>query len=143
MRDITLKLPTPDDQPQGRPVPWFEGDIETQDFPWVALDESYQWTQFRRAIKTLQRRGNRVFVLVGPMNTHLMTEASAQTYDGLRAEIASWLEASAIPHYAPAALPSALYADSSHPLEHGYAQLAEQLYEQEAFRDWLGRVRRP
>jgi hypothetical protein len=34
-------------------------------------------------------------------------------------------------------LPTALYADASHPLTEGYALLAKQIYGTEDFRSWL------
>ncbi|MFQ5808168.1 MAG: hypothetical protein ACE5JM_01005 [Armatimonadota bacterium] len=137
LEPITLELRPPDDAPQGAPVPWFDGGIEQQDFSWVPLDKSYQWRFFRDSVDILQRRGNSVFVLLGPINTHLMTEESALAYDELKGEMEAWLEARGIPYYAPPALPSALYADASHPLQEGYAQLARQLLQHQSFRDWL------
>jgi len=40
---------------------------------------------------------------------------------------------------APATLPSALYADASHPLTAGYEALAQSLYRDETFQQWLRR----
>ena len=137
---VTLKLPQPEDRPEGDPVPWTRSGVERQDFPWVPLDQSYQWERFRRAVDLLQARGNHVFVLIGPMNTHLMTEASRRRYDELRGEMEAWLEARAIPYSAPPALPSDLYADSSHPLEAGYARLAKELCQDARFREWLAGI---
>ena len=137
---ISLKVRAPDDAPQGRPAPWFEGGVEQQDFPWVALDESYQWRFLKEAVGILRARGNQVFVLLGPINTHLMTEASSQTYSQLKGEMQVWLNAQGIPYYAPPLLASALYADASHPLRDGYAELARQLFQYEPFRDWLDEV---
>jgi hypothetical protein len=137
---VTLKLPQPEDRPEGEPVPWFRSGVQKQDFPWVPLDQSYQWERFRKAVETLRARRNSVFVLIGPMNTHLMTEASARRYDSIRAGMAAWLSGRRIPHCAPPALPSGLYADSSHPLKAGYAQVARGLFANETFRDWLAEV---
>ena len=140
LRAITLELPAPESRPQGNPVPWFEGGIEEQDFPWVAMDRSYQWERFRLALDILQARGNRVFVLIGPMNVHLMTPQSSRKYRRLKGQMQAWLKAQAIPYYAPGPLASDLYADSSHPLKDGYAELARQLFEHEPFRHWLAEV---
>ena len=42
-----------------------------------------------------------------------------------------------IPHVVAGALPSALYADASHPLTEGYQLLAKRLYQDPAFQRWL------
>ncbi len=137
---ISSELPQPEDRPEGDPVPWTRSGVERQDFPWVPLEQSYQWERFRRAVDLLQARGNHVFVLVGPMNTHLMTEASRRRYDQLQGEMEAWLKAHAIAYSAPPALPSELYADSSHPLKAGYARLAKELYGDGSFREWVAAV---
>jgi hypothetical protein len=138
---ISVAPAAPEDAAQGSPVPWFTSGVETQDFPWVALDKSYQWRFFKQTVRVLRARGNGVFVLLGPFNTHLMTAGSAQRYDQLRGEMEGWLKAQGIPYSAPAPLASELYADASHPLEKGYAQLAQELLASRAFRVWLAEVR--
>jgi hypothetical protein len=138
---VRPKSVQPDDLPQGAPVPWFEGGVEQQDFPWVPLEKSYQWRFFKRAVQTLRERGNRVFVVVGPLNTHLMRPPSAETYGHLRAQMENWLKAQGIPYYAPEALASEVYADTSHPLEQGYAELAHELFASRTFGNWLKEVR--
>jgi len=136
---FTAHLPQPEDRPEGEPVPWTKGGVERQDFPWVPINESYQWRCFRETVELLQSRGNRVFVLVGPMNTHLMAEASRQRYEGRKDAIEAWLTTQGVPYYAPDALPSDLYADASHPLEAGYAEVAKGLFSQRPFREWLAK----
>jgi hypothetical protein len=74
-----------------------------------------------------------VFVLVGPFNEHMLKEPSLKTYRRIKGEIAAWLEAEKIPHFVPAALPSELYADASHPLGPGYQALARQLLADQSF----------
>jgi hypothetical protein len=125
---VTLKLPKPDDDRlRHRPRPWTEQGIQPQDFAWVEPEASFQWKSFRRALEVLQGRGNRVFVLVGPFNEHLMTEAGRAGHARLREGIAAWLRGRGVEHAVPPALPSELYADASHPLDAGYAELARQL----------------
>ena len=132
---LTLELPSPDEPPIPKPVaePWTTQGINRANFPWVELDASFQWDRFRNALDTLQARGNRVFVLVGPMNEHMLTDRSLETYAQRKAEVAAWLAANEIPHYVPKALPTDNYADASHPLAEGYRILAERLLESEAF----------
>jgi hypothetical protein len=105
---------------------------------WVNLATSPQWQAFQRTVATLQARANRVFVLVGPFNEHMLKEPSLTRYLTIKRGIAAWLEAEKIPHFVPAALPSELYADASHPLAEGYALLARQLLAHGSFADFRG-----
>jgi hypothetical protein len=107
---------------------------------WVELASSFQWAQFRRAVQTLRDRGNRLFVLVGPFNEHMLEDDSLAAYRQRRDAVAAWLREGGIAHWAPGALPSALYADASHPLAEGYAELARRLYERKDFAGFDGRA---
>lgn len=111
--------------------------------PWVELDGSFQWRMFREAIETLRRRGNRIFVVVGPFNEHMLTEESRLVYAERRRQVERWLKAQGLSCYAPAALPSDLYADASHPLASGYEILARRLWEDESFAAFCGRAAAP
>ncbi|MBE3135143.1 MAG: hypothetical protein IMZ55_16880, partial [Acidobacteria bacterium] len=104
-----------------------------QSFAWVALDTSLQWRSFRRAVEILRGRGNRVLVLVGPFNEHLLEDASRAVYAGRKRQAEAWLRENGVPCIVPEALPSHLYADASHPLADGYALLARQLFEDNTF----------
>ncbi len=143
LAQITLTVPpAPSDDPERGPgssrhKPWFESGARTTDFEWVDLETSLQWGAFQRTLKILRDRGNDVLVVLGPFNEYLMTEENRPTFGNLRDGIAAWLAANRIPHVVPATLPSALYADASHPLTEGYQLLAEQLSTNETFRAWL------
>ena len=130
---ITLELPSPEPSPEKTAEPWTDRRIPPYNPPWVPLETSFQWGQLRRTIDTLQRRGNRVFVVVGPFNEHMLTEESLAVYQQRKEEAAVWLQENQIPHAVPPALPSRLYADASHPLAEGYRRLAEQLLADESF----------
>jgi hypothetical protein len=78
-------------------------------------------------VEILRQRGNKVLVLVGPFNEHLLTSVSRQRYQEVKVTIAAWLEAQQVPHVVPPPLPSEQYGDASHPLAEGYAALARQL----------------
>ncbi|HUU90291.1 MAG TPA: hypothetical protein VM238_03670 [Phycisphaerae bacterium] len=136
---VTLTLPSPDEPPTPLPDarPWTAKGIQTFGPAWVPLDESFQWASFRAAVEVLRRRGCRVFVLVGPFNEHMLEDESLRTYKRMTAEVAAWLEAEGIPYFVPAALPSDLYADASHPLSEGYRLLAKRLLEDKAFRTFM------
>ncbi|MCX6898735.1 MAG: hypothetical protein NT105_08560 [Verrucomicrobia bacterium] len=134
---------TRDDAKRGpkspRHKPWSKnGDGKTR-FEWVALDSSLQWNAFQRLVGVLRERGNDVMIVIGPFNEHLMAKETRPMYQKLRNEIAAWLSQNRVPHLAPELLPSALYADASHPLTEGYALLAKRIHEDEKFQKWLRR----
>ena len=137
---VTLRLPSPDDPPTPKPNirPWTQKDIGEFDPPWVDLDDSFQWRCFQRTVDILTGRGNRVFVVVGPFNEHMLSKKALATYTTVTAKARRWLGARNIPHYAPKTLPSGTYADASHPLSEGYALLAEELLANEAFIRFAG-----
>ena len=114
--------------PGRSPVSWTARGLEKQDLPWVGLDASLQWRFFRRSVGILKSRGNRVIVLVGPFNEHMLEGASRRTYGGIKSGMERWLRETGTDYCAPPALPSGLYADASHPLAPGYAAIARQLF---------------
>jgi hypothetical protein len=120
-------LPPSDNKLRHEPISWIERGIQKQDLDWVELDTSIQWRFFRRAVEVLRQRGNRVFVLLGPFNEHLLTEKGSRGYEKVKAGMEAWLRAEGIAYAAPSPLPSELYADASHPLAAGYALLAQEL----------------
>jgi hypothetical protein len=127
LKPLTHALSLADDSRRHDPDrPWYEG-IPKQDYPWVDPDTSLQWHAFQRVVEILQQRGNRVFVLVGPFNEHMLSEDSLHRYQQVKATITAWLEAQDISHLAPEPLPSKWYGDASHPLRAGYAELAGRL----------------
>ena len=117
---LTRGLPPSDNSRRHLPQPWYKSGITKQDYPWVDLDTSLQWQAFQGVVELLQQRGNRVFVLVGPFNEHLLTPESLQRYQQVKATIAAWLREKKIPHAVPPPLPSEQYGDASHPLAAGY-----------------------
>jgi hypothetical protein len=125
---VAQGLPPSDNLLRHESVPWTERGIKKQDFAWVEPGESLQWRSFRHAIEILERRGNRVFVLVGPFNEHMLSAQNLPEYAKVKAAIEAWLAENGVPYSAPAPLPSELYADASHPLAAGYALLARQLF---------------
>jgi len=131
--NVRLEIPEPGARLLHEPISWTRRGIARQDFSWVELKTSLQWRFFRLAVQVLQRRGNRVFVLVGPFNEHMLTDASRAVYAKNRRTVEAWLKKEGIPFFAPAPLPTELYADASHPLSEGYAQLARLLVEDTSF----------
>src|SRR6185437_7451712 len=140
---ITLAVPTePAVDPDRGPnspchKPWSTTGEGSTRFEWVELDQSLQWAAFQRLVKLLQSRDNDVFVVVGPFNEHIMAEENRPAFRQLRDGVVDWLTQNHVEHAVPAALPSALYADASHPLTEGYQQLAKDLYGDATFRNWV------
>jgi len=131
---VTHGLPQSDDTLRDEPVTWIVRGIKKHRLPWVDPAVSLQWRYFQRAVATLQARGNRVFVLVGPFNEHALTERSRQDYQKVKQALEAWLQERGIAHLMPSVLPSEMYADDSHPLSAGYQRLARQLLENDWFR---------
>ena len=126
-------LPAPQAAAPEQGSSWLERGAKTRDVAWVELDSSLQWRLFRQTIEHLQARGARVFVLVGPFNEHMLNADSRAAYNDIKRGIETWLQEAKVPHLISAALPSALYADTSHPLAEGYALLAQRLLETPSF----------
>ncbi|HEX7898430.1 MAG TPA: hypothetical protein VF950_11765 [Planctomycetota bacterium] len=126
-RRVTLKVPPPSDTLLHSPISWVENGGRAVDFPWMALEESFQFTQFLRALDILRSRDNRVVVVVGPFNEHMCKPESLARYATLRDAIAAKLRGMNVPAFVPAALPTETYGDASHPLSKGYEILARQL----------------
>jgi len=99
------------------------------DLPWVDLDKSFQWRYFKKTIELLRQKGNRVFVVVGPFNEHILEECSLTRYNEIKRDMGTWLVENGVDYYIALALSEGYYADASHPVEQGYALLAEQILE--------------
>jgi len=140
---ITLTVPSepavdPERGPKSpRHKPWSATGEGTTRFEWVQLERSLQWAAFQRLVKLLQSRGNDVFVVLGPFNEHMVAEENRPAFRQLRNGIADWLAKNHVAYLAPEPLPSALYADASHPLTEGYQLLANRLYSDATFQKWL------
>ena len=114
--------------------PWTERHLARFNPDWVDLATSFQWKYFRQTIETLREHGNRVFVLVGPFNEHMLTAEGLRGYERIRSAAEVWFAANGIPYCAPRSLPTECYADASHPLAAGYALMAEGLLTSDTFR---------
>jgi hypothetical protein len=133
---VTFRLPTSDDyEGPGDTARSGRGPGRTR-LQWVELETSLQWLFFRRSVELLRKRNNRIFVLVGPFNEHMLDADSLDTYRKIQVEIETWFRLKNIPYYMPEVLPAHLYVDTSHPLSRGYAALAKQLLENFSFRSW-------
>ena len=88
-------------------------------------------------MELLQSRGNDLLVVVGPFNEHIMAAENRPAYHRLREGARDWLARNQIAHVMPEPLPSALYADASHPLTDGYQMLADRLSHDATFQKWM------
>lgn len=128
----------PDRGPQSdRHRPWFDRGLAVQSFPWVPVDASVQWAAFERLVQQLGERGNRLCVVIGPLNRHMLQPANQDELDQWVAYAARRLDEMGVVVVEPHALPSDHYADASHPLTQGYRLMAEQLLEQPRLQSWL------
>jgi len=109
------------------PLSWRQRGIEQHQFEWVEPAKSLQWRFFKRTVKILLSRKNKVVVLIGPFNEHMVTEESLASYIRIKHEIETYLRKENIPYLFAEELASELYADASHPLAEGYAMIAKQL----------------
>ena len=105
-----------------------EGGRPLQRLPWVELESSRQWRAFLKLVDLLRARGNRVVVMTGPLNEHLLDLESRGTYRRLLEEAVSRLQRMGLDVWEAPLLPAALYADTSHPLDEGYDLLADGLW---------------
>ena len=138
--NLTLPAVSKDESGRGpqstRHKAWAQNGRGVQ-FEWVQPETSIQWAAFRRLVEYLRSRQNEVFVVLGPFNEHMIAPESKPPYQKICSAIKEWLSQQNIPHMNPEPLPSELYADASHPLTDGYAQLAKNLLTNEAFKKWF------
>lgn len=134
---ITFQIPYPEDKPHSEPISWIERGMTKQDFPWVSIDESFQWDSFKKVIKLLQSRKNKVFVIIGPFNPYILTDESLNRYKAMKKDMENWLKNEGISYVSPSDLPNEFYADASHPLKVGYEMIAKELIGTESFKNWL------
>jgi hypothetical protein len=99
-----------------------------QSLPWVEFETSLQWWAFERLLELLEDRDNDVFVIVGPLNEHVLSPESIQSYRDLLIKAERRLEEENIKYFLLPLLDKDMYADTSHPLPQGYALLAEYIW---------------
>lgn len=130
LRQIDLSPPDSPEDPHPSAKPWNIEGTANQAPPWVDLETSQQWQAFQRLVVNLEDRGNSVFVLVGPLNEHMLEASNREMYKETLVQVEVWLKRHGVPYQAPSTLPSVLYADMSHPFGEGYAIIARDLWEE-------------
>lgn len=124
LRRVSRRLRPEETEHRGTRDNWKTRGIPVQHWEWVALSESRQWRALIDTIRLLERRGNRVTVLVGNINPELLDAPTLAGLRSLRQSAADALKRENIDSIVLPELPGELYADASHPLESGYAKLA-------------------
>lgn len=125
---VSMQVPPSDNVLRHEPISWSARGAKKQSFPFVELDRSLQWHAFQKCVEILKQRGNSVFVVINPLNEHMLDETSLNSYVRVKGDIERWLKSNQIGFCVPAVLPSEDYADASHPLSNGYRLLAQQLF---------------
>jgi hypothetical protein len=135
LKAIASTLPPSDDSSKLRLVPWDFKPTEPLDSEWDPLNDNVQWTAFHQILDLLISRGNRVLVVLGPMNEHYMDAKTQERYHARKKEILEDLARRNVRCFAPSVLQSQHYADICHPLGGGYEELARELLQKESA--WL------
>jgi hypothetical protein len=78
-----------------------------------------------------------VLVIIGPFNQHMIAPDQRPLFEAMQSNAAAALRQRGVAVIVPATLPSALYADASHPLTGGYELLARRLWNDSVFAQWL------
>jgi len=136
LRQISLRINAASKKNSSEVKDWQARKLSIQNWRWVPLTNSFQWKYFVKSIKLLQKRGNEVFVMVGPINPHMMTPESLRRYRTLQSDIVAWLEQNHIDYFIVPDMPSRLYTDASHPLKAGYNLIAQRMFTDEKFLKW-------
>lgn len=133
---ISLKIDAGSEKNASETKDWQQRNLAVQNWQWVPLAESFQWKYFVKSVKILQKRGNEVFVMVGPINPHIVTAESLRRYRTLQADVSSWLQQNHIDYFVVPDMASHLYADASHPLKPGYNLISQRMLRDEKFVKW-------
>lgn len=135
LRAITSPLPPSEDSHHQVLTPWNATSSTRQYSRWSVLDGDPQWGSFLRILNLMERRNNRVLVVLGPMNEHMMDAPTLRIYGRLRTKMVEQLQARGTRVFVPTLLPSGHFADICHPLGIGYAEIAKEMLQKES--TWL------
>jgi hypothetical protein len=124
---MSAGLPASDDTYAVKKIPWKGTESAKLDYGWPILRQHPQWKAFERILGLLQARQNRILVLLGPMNEHMMKPTMLEGYLRLKKEIEERVVARGIACVAAPKLDSTHYSDICHPLAAGYKELAKEL----------------
>lgn len=132
---ISSTLPPSDDTSHLRLTAWNATPARPTSAGWLNLSTSVHWQAFRNILELLEQRGNKVLVVIGPMNEHQMDEPTLAGYRKLKSQMDADLSAHGVRHLVASVLDASHYGDICHPLGPGYAALAKELLQKESA--WL------
>lgn len=104
---------------------WQARNIKVKELLWFSDSEkSNQWRATTRLLNRLQRDSRKLLVVIGPINEHMLTGPSQQSYQKFVREVEDWLRENELESLTIPNLDSEDYADLSHPLSTGYQKMA-------------------
>lgn len=126
-KNITTRLDSQFQQSKNKKQEIQKAESLKYDLPFVEIKDSLQWKYFMDTVDLLQKRGNSVFVLVGPFNEHILNQQSLDLLSKIKADMEKSLLDKKINYYIAPALPKEFFADASHPTAAGYEMLAKEI----------------
>jgi hypothetical protein len=127
LKTLTYLLPEPEKRaPRPPPVP-FARLLAQENALWEELETSVQWAEFKHAVEILEERGNRVFIVLGPLNEAILTPASRSAYAGIKRQMEQWCQRTGHRYAVAEPPPSEAFEDICHPTGAGYLELAKRL----------------
>ncbi|MCD8535048.1 MAG: hypothetical protein LR011_09785 [Verrucomicrobia bacterium] len=117
--------------------PWFDKGMAPTSMDWVPMESSLQFRAIQNLIVFLKKKKADFFVLIGPLNAHMMDAESRAECAAIERRLSEMLTGMGVGHMRAETLPSDQYADTSHPLSSGYRSLADQLADNPDFLKWL------
>lgn len=141
LRAISAALPPSEDSSTMRRTAWSGQAASKLDVAWGDLATHAQWLAFERVLEILELRANRILVLIGPMNEHMMSEKMRAGYHEFRAAVERRLAARGTAFYTPPLLATDHFSDICHPTAAGYEELARAMLRERS--DWLLRSEGP
>ncbi len=129
---------------QGPGTPWFSRqDVEVRDDPFIQVDGSVQWDFYVRALRLLEKKGNNVFILLGPYNSYCLTESSRRHFFAMMDDVKKKLAELGYAYFDSTRdlLPSGEFGDQCHLLKDGHILLARALVKDPAFQRWLSHLK--
>ena len=124
---------------QGRSLDWETKKLKVSDAPYIFPEESVQWAYFVKALDILKRKDVRVYILLGPYNHYAHTPESRERMYAMISEIKKYFDDMGYPYFDTLKinLPSNTFADMCHLLKDGHIMLAEALWNDPGFQEWL------
>ena len=140
---ITFEATPVMEEKQGKGLDWEEKGYKQSKAPFVPIKESIQWKLYIKALKKLEKRNVKIFILIGPYNSHMHTTESREKLRAMLNEVKAALDEMGYLYFDSVEnnLPSKTFADSCHLLAEGHSILAQRLLNDPGFHWWLNSIR--